>query len=74
MSRRRGRKTAAAVTPAVDVSLAVPRVIGHRVIRLALAGAQPSARDRKEFECMGAERSQESWRTMGAECGGPASG
>ena len=70
MSKRRSRKTATVVAQAIDLSLAVPQVVAHRVTRMALAGAQPSARDRREFERMGTEKIaalQESWSAMGAE-------
>jgi hypothetical protein len=53
---------------ALGLSLAVPQVIAHRVGRMALAGPNPSARDRKEFKQMSAEKSAafyESWAAMG---------
>jgi hypothetical protein len=34
----------------------VPPVVAHRTARMALAGAHPSARDRKEFSGMVAEK------------------
>lgn len=53
----------------LGLSWAVPQVIAHRVGRMATAGASPSARDRKEFKQMGAEKVAafyESWAAMGA--------
>jgi hypothetical protein len=53
---------------ALGLSLAVPQVIAHRVGRMATAGPHPSARDRKEFKQMGAEKTAafyESWAAMG---------
>ena len=50
------------------LSMAVPQVIAHRVGRMATAGPNPSARDRKEFKQMGAEKTaafNESWAAMG---------
>lgn len=50
-----------------ELALAVPQVVGHRLTRLALAGAAPSARDRREFQRMGAEKAAafgESWLAM----------
>ena len=47
--------------------MAVPQVIAHRMARLAFAGASPSARDRREFRRMGAEKVAafyESWNAM----------
>ncbi len=62
MSRRKLTKQA------LDLSLAVPQVVAHRVGRMAAAGATPNARDRKEFHRMGAEKVAafcESWAAMG---------
>jgi hypothetical protein len=53
---------------ALGLSMAVPQVVAHRVGRMATAGANPSARDRKEFKQMGAEKTaafNESWAAMG---------
>ena len=50
-----------------DLSLAVPQVVSHRLTRMALAGSTPSARDRKEFQRMVAEKNAafaESWHAM----------
>jgi hypothetical protein len=52
----------------LGLSLAVPQVVAHRLGRMAAAGAQPNARDRKEFKQMGAEKVAafyESWAAMG---------
>ena len=53
---------------ALGLSMAVPQVIAHRVGRMATAGSNPSARDRKEFKMMSAEKTaafNESWAAMG---------
>ncbi len=53
---------------ALGLSMAVPQVIAHRVGRMATAGPNPSARDRKEFKQMSAEKTAafyESWAAMG---------
>ena len=66
--RRRSPSTLAAQSAALAV--AVPQVVAHRLTRLALAGPKPSARDRREFHRMGAEKVaafQESWMAMAAE-------
>lgn len=50
--------------------MAVPQVVAHRVTRMALAGPKPSARDRKEFERMVAEKNvafADAWRAMAAQ-------
>ena len=54
---------------ALGLSMATPLVVAHRVGRMAAAGPSPNARDRKEFELMGAEKMAafyESWAAMGA--------
>ena len=58
------------LTQAAELSLAVPQVIAHRLARMALAGATPSARDRREFALMHEEKISavcESWAAMTAE-------
>ncbi len=52
----------------IALSMAVPQVIAHRVGRMATAGANPNARDRKEWKQMSAEKTaafNESWAAMG---------
>lgn len=64
-SRRRSLATHAA-----EVAVAAPLVVAHRVARMAAAGPVPSARDRREFDLMSAEKVAafgESWFAMGAE-------
>lgn len=39
-----------------ELAFAVPMVVTHRLARIALAGAQPTARDLREFERMGSEK------------------
>ena len=56
MSRRTSTKASALATQASQLALAVPKVMAHRLTRMALAGAAPSAADRKEFHLMGAEK------------------
>lgn len=51
----------------LELSLAAPQVVAHRLSRMATAGANPSARDRQEFWNMGAEKVvafQQSWLGM----------
>ena len=67
MPSRRTRKTQSIVTQAVELACAVPQVVAYRVTRMAVAGPTPSARDRKEFQRMGAEKMAafgESWNAM----------
>jgi hypothetical protein len=53
---RRTGKSRSLAAQAFELGVAVPQVIAHRVARMAVAGASPSARDRKEFHLMGAEK------------------
>jgi len=67
MATRRPRKTPPLARQAAELAVAVPQVIAHRLTRLALAGPAPSARDRREFRRMGAEKAAafaESWNAM----------
>jgi len=69
MTYRRRRKRALS-TQAVELTLAVPQVLSHRLNRLALAGSSPSLRDRREFYLMGTEKIEafyESWNAMVVE-------
>lgn len=50
---RRSTRNAARL---VELSVAVPQVVAHRLTRMALSNPNPSARDRKEFTGMVAEK------------------
>lgn len=50
-----------------EMTFSVPFVVNHRLTRMALAGPNPSARDRQEFMTMGREKVtafQQSWLAM----------
>jgi hypothetical protein len=67
MSFRRNRRSPSLATQTVALAAAVPQVVAQRVIRMALAGPNPTARDRREFQLMGAEKVAafyESWNAM----------
>jgi hypothetical protein len=67
MATHRTRKAPPIARQAAELAVAVPQVIAHRLSRLALAGPAPSARDRREFQRMGAEKAAafaESWNAM----------
>jgi len=67
MTVPRARKTKSLVAKAVELACAVPQVVAHRVMRMAVAGPVLSDRDRKEFELMSAEKTaafNESWNAM----------
>lgn len=64
---RRNRRSRALATQAIELGFAVPQVVGHRMLRMALAGFPASAADRSEFHRMGAEKlaaGVESWNAM----------
>lgn len=70
MATRRRRASQSLVVKTAELALAVPQVVAHRVARMALAGRTLSARDRKEFELMVAEKNAafgESWNAMVAQ-------
>ena len=70
MAIRRRRATQSLAIKAAELAFAVPQVVAHRVTRMSLAGPKLSARDRKEFELMVAEKNaafSESWNAMVAQ-------
>ena len=70
MVTRRTRKSISLAAKSAQLALAVPHVVGHRVARMALAGASPSSRDVKEFNRMICEKPFAffaSWNAMGAQ-------
>ena len=70
MPTRRTRKTKSLVLKAAELAIAVPQVVAHRVTRMAIAGPALSARDRKEFELMVAEKKSafsEAWNAMAVQ-------
>ena len=56
MSTRRTRKSKSLAVQSIELAVAMPQVIAHRVARMAIAGVSPSARDRREFHRMGTEK------------------
>ena len=70
MSTRPSRKSKSLAAQSLALGVAAPQVIAQRVARMALAGASPSARDRKEFHRMGMEKItavNEAWAAMALE-------
>ena len=66
---RRSAKQSLAVK-AAELAFAIPQVVAHRVTRMATSGPKLSARDRKEFERMVAEKNAafvESWNAMAVQ-------
>jgi hypothetical protein len=67
MPIRRKRISPSLALKAAELAVAVPQVVAHRLTRMALAGPTLSARDRKEFEGMVAEKNAAfaaSWTAM----------
>lgn len=67
MATRRKRTTARLAGKSLDLAIAVPIVMTHRLTRMALAGRAPSSRDRKEFDGMVKEKGaafRASWSAM----------
>jgi hypothetical protein len=52
MTTRRTRKSRSVAAKTMELALAVPQVVAHRVTRMALAWPKLSDRDRKEFQMM----------------------
>jgi hypothetical protein len=67
MATRPSRKSKSVATRSAELAVAVPQVVGHRVIRMAMSGPTLSERDRKEFQLMMAEKKTafaEAWQAM----------
>ena len=70
MQARVRRRTHRVNRQVSEMAWAVPQVVHERVSRMLLAGAQPNARDQREFYKMGAEKVaafQESWVAVGLQ-------
>lgn len=55
-AQRRAHPSQRLARQSVELALAAPQVVMHRMSRMALAGAAPSQRDRREFARMGHEK------------------
>ena len=67
MNTRSRRKAACIGTQASELMFAAPQVVAQRLGRMAAAGPRPGARDRREFQRMGAEKVAafgEAWQAM----------
>jgi hypothetical protein len=56
MAVRHIRKSRALGAKTLELAVAAPQVVAHRVARAALAGPRPTARDRREFQTMVTEK------------------
>ena len=52
MATRRMRRSKSLAVKSIELAMAVPQVVAHRVTRAALAGPTLSDRDRREFQMM----------------------
>jgi hypothetical protein len=70
MPYRSTRKAKSVATKTVELAVAVPQVVAHRVTRMAISGPTLSERDRKEFQLMVAEKKTafgEAWQAMATQ-------
>jgi len=61
------RRAKSLIAKSAELAFAAPQVVAHRVTRMALAGTPMSARDRREFKLMSAEKRVafgKSWNAM----------
>ena len=68
MNRPRPRRGSA--SQLVELGIAAPQVVAHRLARMAAAGTTPSARDRREFAGMVLEKQTafaQGWMAMWVE-------
>jgi hypothetical protein len=68
--RRKSNPGQRLATQLGELAVAAPQVVAQRVMRMAAAGAQPNARDRREMRLMGDEKMlafQQSWMAMWAQ-------
>jgi hypothetical protein len=56
MGPRSTRQAKSIATKAAELAFAAPQVVAHRVTRMALSGAVPTARDQREFQRMVKEK------------------
>lgn len=67
MTRRRRSASSPLAAKSVELYVAAPQVVAHRVARMVQAGGTPSARDRRDFARMGTEKVTafyQSWAAM----------
>lgn len=70
MATRRTRRSKSLAAQSIELGVAVPQVVAHRVARMVIAGASPSARDRAELQRMGTEKIaalNEAWNAMAVQ-------
>lgn len=62
---RRSRRNRS-LAKSAELAFVAPQVVAMRTARMLAAGANPSARDRRELERMGSEKILAFWESMGA--------
>ncbi|MBK1616159.1 hypothetical protein CKO44_22135 [Rubrivivax gelatinosus] len=68
MVKRTRNSSSRLATHSAELAFAVPQVVAHRLARMAFAGPQLSARDRREFSGMVSEKGTAfagAWMAMG---------
>lgn len=69
-TKTRRRKSRSVAAKALELAVAAPQVVAHRMARMALAGPSPSKRDQREFQKMFSEKNSafaEAWLGMASE-------
>lgn len=72
MSRKHNTPSRTLATRSMELAVAVPQVMAHRIGRMMLAGPQLSSADHREFTLMGSEKVlafQQSWLAMWVQLG-----
>lgn len=70
MSTRNTRQANTLARKGMEMAIAVPQVVAHRMTRMAIASPQLSDRDSKEFKLMVSEKSTaftEAWQAMAVQ-------
>ncbi|MBS0595543.1 MAG: hypothetical protein U1E95_00410 [Rubrivivax sp.] len=66
MSKRRSPTAVRLARDTLQLSIAAPQVVAHRVGRMLRAGPRPTAADRREFHTMSAEKVRAFWQSWAA--------
>jgi hypothetical protein len=70
MATRPNRKSKSVASQSAELAVAVPQVVAHRVMRMAMSGPKLSKRDQQEFQLMVAEKQTafaEAWQAMAVQ-------
>lgn len=70
MPTHRRRSSGSIAARSAELAMAIPQVVAHRMMRMALAGSSPSAGDQREFNTMISEKQaafSQAWLAMASE-------